>query len=661
MNRSHSRVPLALIALAGAGCGTDRRPGPDVVPPAAVTDLRVHAFGTSTLLLDWLAPGDDNRAGQARSYEVRYSRSPLTPSNFNSGTLVAGLPAPGPAGTASSVAIPGLATDTDYSIAQITRDEADNASSLSNVVQARTAARDEIPPAPIHDLTARAVSNSAIRLAWTATGDDSSFGRARAYDIRYGKSPISPANWANADSIARPPTPRAAGQPESLTVAALTRGTTYHFALRARDEVAQVSPAAQQSSVTTGLSPRVWRVFVDGSGDAATIQAAIQAASDDDTVLVGPGTYYEAIRFGGRNVVLRSSEGPDRTILDGSRLDTSIIQFVDRETDHAVVEGFTLTRGVGTLNSSLQRRGGAIYCIAASPKILACRFAHNELPWERGQSGGAIYVGYADSPGLPAAPRIESCRFEYNSAGSNGGAIGIQNASVSLINNEFFKNRAQYDGGAVWYAVSAGVAIVTENTFVENHAGDHGGGGEIGAVGGVPPGRITVQYNVFIRNSADGLDSGWETGTGGALSLRGARGSVRHNTIVSSSGTGFADCTGGGILTDSSMERLMIEYNIIVGSSGCGLACYYTIPEPRLEEIRNNLFWQNLPGDLASGTRACPPDGVSGNVFADPLFCDPAHDDYRLDASSPARLGKEVMGAFDDAGCGPPRIGFPRK
>jgi hypothetical protein len=294
----------------------------------------------------------------ARSYEIRYSRTPFTPANFGAGTLVTGIASPGPAGTASTAAVVGLAANTEYSIALISRDEAGNSSPLSNVVAARTDALDGIPPAPIGDLTARAVSNTAIRLGWTATGDDSIFGRARAYDIRYGKGPITPANWANADSIALPPVPRSAGQPESLTVADLTRGTSYYFAIRARDEVAHVSPVAQRSSVTTGPGPRVWRVLVDGGGDAATIQAAIQAASDDDTVLVGPGTYYEGIRFGGRNVVLKSSEGPDRTILDGSRLDTSIIQFIDRETDHAVFEGFTLTRGVGTLNHSNQRLEG---------------------------------------------------------------------------------------------------------------------------------------------------------------------------------------------------------------------------------------------------------------------------------------------------------------
>ena len=38
---------------------------------------------------------------------------------------------------------------------------------------------------------------------------------------------------------------------------------------------------------------RTWLVLIDGSGDAPTIQAAVNAAADLETILVGPGTYVE--------------------------------------------------------------------------------------------------------------------------------------------------------------------------------------------------------------------------------------------------------------------------------------------------------------------------------------------------------------------------------
>jgi hypothetical protein len=41
----------------------------------------------------------------------------------------------------------------------------------------------------------------------------------------------------------------------------------------------------------TASSGRVWNVYPDGSGDAPTIQAAIEAAVDGDEVLLHPGAY----------------------------------------------------------------------------------------------------------------------------------------------------------------------------------------------------------------------------------------------------------------------------------------------------------------------------------------------------------------------------------
>ena len=44
-----------------------------------------------------------------------------------------------------------------------------------------------------------------------------------------------------------------------------------------------------------GLS--VWASTINVPGDFATIQQAVDAASDCDTILVGPGTYSENIKF----------------------------------------------------------------------------------------------------------------------------------------------------------------------------------------------------------------------------------------------------------------------------------------------------------------------------------------------------------------------------
>ena len=66
-----------------------------------------------------------------------------------------------------------------------------------------------------------------------------------------------------------------------------------------------------------------------------------------------------------------------------------------------------------------------------------------------------------------------------------------------------------------------------------------------------------------------------------------------------------------------------------------------------------NLLWQNGGGDLGTGLGECASEWAGVMLFADPLFCDPENDDYRVASNSPAIMGEEVMGAYGEPGCGP--------
>jgi len=111
----------------------------DVVAPAAITNLSVVGASSTTITLEFTATGDDGNSGVASRYDVRYSLSNITASNFASATAANVPDRPAPAGTVQRVTISGLTPGKTYFFAVKVLDEAGNASNISNVVQGATA------------------------------------------------------------------------------------------------------------------------------------------------------------------------------------------------------------------------------------------------------------------------------------------------------------------------------------------------------------------------------------------------------------------------------------------------------------------------------------------------------------------------------------------
>jgi hypothetical protein len=126
----------------------------------------------STAVLEWEAPGDDGSSGTAARYEVRYQVAPIVGSDtlswWNAGTIVGGLPTPGPSGTTDSVVVSGLDPSVSYYFVLRVADEVPNWSGFSNVV-IKPAFADLIPPATIRDLEANSGNN--LRAADRAISD----------------------------------------------------------------------------------------------------------------------------------------------------------------------------------------------------------------------------------------------------------------------------------------------------------------------------------------------------------------------------------------------------------------------------------------------------------------------------------------------------------
>ncbi|MFH1199608.1 MAG: PKD domain-containing protein [Candidatus Micrarchaeota archaeon] len=129
------------------------QPLPDTTPPAAVSNLAAGVSTQTSVPLTWTAVGDDGNGGTATSYDLRYSTSVITASNFASATQVSGEPVPAASGQAESFTVTGLSAGTTYYFAIKAGDEVPNWGLLSNVPNRATQ--------PIPDTTPPSVSGLA--------------------------------------------------------------------------------------------------------------------------------------------------------------------------------------------------------------------------------------------------------------------------------------------------------------------------------------------------------------------------------------------------------------------------------------------------------------------------------------------------------------------
>jgi hypothetical protein len=191
-----------------------------------------------------------------------------------------------------------------------------------------------------------------------------------------------------------------------------------------------------------------------------TIQAAINAASDGDEILVASGTYNEAIDFLGKAIVVRGA-GPATTVIDGTSLDATVVKCISGEGPDTRLEGFTIANGTGTRADEGFTIAGGMRNWNSSPTIVDCVFSQNIVS----DAGGGMWCRFGD-------PTIINCVFTEN-AGCCGGGIWYFQSSPTIINCVFDRNTASSDGGGITGAV--GSVVVINSTFASNIAPMGGG------------------------------------------------------------------------------------------------------------------------------------------------------------------------------------------
>jgi len=171
--------------------------------------------------------------------------------------------------------------------------------------------------------------------------------------------------------------------------------------------------------------------------DFETIQAAIDASFNGDTVLVQPGTYIENIDFKGHEIILGSlflitgdTAYIDSTIIDGDE-NGSVVTFEGGENNNAVLIGFTITNGNGKPMGGFHSRryGGGIYCYRSNPTISYCNITGNAALGEISEGGGIYSLG--------SDLRINNVKIESN---EGDGIYCGSTCSPVLINSIIIQN-----------------------------------------------------------------------------------------------------------------------------------------------------------------------------------------------------------------------------
>ena len=205
----------------------------------------------------------------------------------------------------------------------------------------------------------------------------------------------------------------------------------------------------------------------DGSAERpfAAIQSAIRAAIEGDAVVVGPGVYSGTVEGPSAKIEIRSSDGPEATVLDAQGTGRC---YTGAQNEQTVLSGFTLRNAAGYLG------GGAIYgiitdCIisncvagagggAAYAVLVNCRVVGNEAEYYGG--------GVCDSTAT-------NCLF-FGNAAPEGSAAGGYAYGSELYGCTVCGNLSNPNGGAIDYGSFCQDSIVWGNFDVNGNAGNWG-------------------------------------------------------------------------------------------------------------------------------------------------------------------------------------------
>jgi len=371
----------------------------------------------------------------------------------------------------------------------------------------------------------------------------------------------------------------------------------------------------------------VWYVHPDSTFNC--IQDYLDSCATGDTVLVGPGVYYENIIWPNmQGINLISELGPDTTIIDGDSIGR-VIGIFTGVGPATLINGFTVRNGY---LADTNECGAGICCENSSPTI-----ANNVITGNRVNGdafgGGVVCLGNS-------APTIAGNNISENGGGVHdgvsGGGIACADSSAPVISdNTITGNYATVAGGGI-YCRNNCTPTITNNFIADNSTGacmcGWIGGGIACGYGSAP----VITDNTITGNYAN---------HGGGIGYDNSEPIITGNDI-----TGNTGYCGGGIYCHQSSAT--ISNNIISNDTavwrGGGIYCYECSPTITGNTVSENV----IPLTEIGGGIVC--DGsspiISGCIISsnigEGVYCQP---DFWGFVSNPVICHNDI---YDNVGFG---------